>query len=139
RLRSAIRRIVEDIWCVFVSRGRERIALVQAFFKGVGWKREFTINWIPAQGPDRITSLVFTSTSGPSDRGMYLKDRAEAQKAVESLEETGLAIEVEPEDAEGLQQVLAGGGIYVDPSNRLQIWAIYGTPINTQQTDKVLV
>jgi DNA invertase Pin-like site-specific DNA recombinase len=36
RLRAALRRIVESIWCLFVGIGRDRLALAQVYFRGEG-------------------------------------------------------------------------------------------------------
>jgi DNA invertase Pin-like site-specific DNA recombinase len=67
RMQSAIRRIVEKVWVLFVSRGRERIAVVQMFFKGVGWKRDFYISWTPENSGavPHPANLVVASTAGP--------------------------------------------------------------------------
>jgi DNA invertase Pin-like site-specific DNA recombinase len=43
RLRSALRRIVESIWCLFTSRGSIRLAAVQVWFTG-GAHRDFFIS-----------------------------------------------------------------------------------------------
>jgi hypothetical protein len=42
RLRAAIRRTIESVWCLFVARGVDRIAAVQMFFAG-GTHRDFLI------------------------------------------------------------------------------------------------
>jgi DNA invertase Pin-like site-specific DNA recombinase len=139
RLRSSLRRIVKEIWCLFVARGRERIALVQTFFAGAEWRRDFAISWTPATGPDGDTSLVVASTAGPSNRGLYLKDRTEALAAVESLEADGLKI-VAAQYPEALQIVLEHGGSFIDADNGLQVWSVKGAPNGaadaTQQADQ---
>src|SRR5262249_34901733 len=42
RLRAALRRIVEEIWCLFVDRGIVRLAAVQVWFAG-GAHRDYLI------------------------------------------------------------------------------------------------
>jgi DNA invertase Pin-like site-specific DNA recombinase len=49
RLRSALRRITEGIWCLFVGRGAWRIAAVQLWFTG-GAHRDYIIFHRPATG-----------------------------------------------------------------------------------------
>src|SRR5262249_7625596 len=43
RLRSALRRNVQDIWILIDSHGRDRIALVQVYFEPKGRSRDFFI------------------------------------------------------------------------------------------------
>ncbi|HVK16577.1 MAG TPA: recombinase family protein [Fimbriiglobus sp.] len=47
RLRSALRRTVEGIWCLFMRRGRDRVAAVQVRFVG-GHHRDYLIFFSPA-------------------------------------------------------------------------------------------
>lgn len=49
RLRAALRRIVEGIWCVVIARGRRRLAGVQVRFAG-GSHRDYVILYTPATG-----------------------------------------------------------------------------------------
>jgi DNA invertase Pin-like site-specific DNA recombinase len=49
RLRAALRRIVEGIWCLFVGRGSVRLAAVQLFLSG-GAVRDYLIYHKPATG-----------------------------------------------------------------------------------------
>jgi DNA invertase Pin-like site-specific DNA recombinase len=49
RLKAAIRRIVEGIWCVFVGRDSHRLAVVQIWFAG-GSHRDYLILHRPALG-----------------------------------------------------------------------------------------
>jgi DNA invertase Pin-like site-specific DNA recombinase len=127
RMQSAIRRIVEEVWVLFVSRRRERIAVVQTFFKGVGWRRDFYVSWTPPNSGavPQPANLVIASTAGPSNRGLYLKDRTEALAAAESLEAEGLVIQAK-QYPEALQIVLDHGGSFIDSTNGLQVWCIKG-------------
>lgn len=50
RLRSALRRIVESVGCLFVARGRERLAAVQIWFAGGKKHRDYLILHQPAIG-----------------------------------------------------------------------------------------
>lgn len=43
RLRAAIRRIVSDIWCLFVADGTKRLAFVQVWFHGQSVHRDYVI------------------------------------------------------------------------------------------------
>jgi DNA invertase Pin-like site-specific DNA recombinase len=49
RLRGAMRRVIECIWCLFVPRGAQRLASVQVYFKG-GARRDYVIHHRPATG-----------------------------------------------------------------------------------------
>jgi DNA invertase Pin-like site-specific DNA recombinase len=49
RLRAALRRIVTGVWCLFVGRGRIRLAAVQIWFTG-GARRDYLILSRPATG-----------------------------------------------------------------------------------------
>ncbi len=48
RLRAALRRIVSEIWCLFIASGRHRYACVQVFFAGGGPSRDYLIAYKPA-------------------------------------------------------------------------------------------
>jgi DNA invertase Pin-like site-specific DNA recombinase len=48
KLRSAIRRIIEGVWCLFVARGATRLAAVQIWFTG-GARRDYLILRQPAK------------------------------------------------------------------------------------------
>lgn len=50
RLRSALRRIVDGIWCLFVPRGSKRLAAVQIWFAGGEQHRDYLILHQPAIG-----------------------------------------------------------------------------------------
>src|SRR5262249_36919382 len=49
RLRGALRRVVDVTWCLFVDRGRDRLAAVQFHFAGGGC-RNYVILSRPALG-----------------------------------------------------------------------------------------
>jgi DNA invertase Pin-like site-specific DNA recombinase len=129
RLQAALRRILSEVWCLFVSRGRERIAVVQAFFVGADRRRDYYISWKPPLGTktwNKASSLVIASTAGLSDRGLYLKDRSQIEALSDSLEEHGLTIRAE-QYPEALQWVLDHGGSFVDADHGLQVWCVKGT------------
>jgi DNA invertase Pin-like site-specific DNA recombinase len=89
RLRGALRRIVEGIWCLFVARGSNRLAAVQVWFAG-GAHRDFLIALEPARGnasAKRAPLPVvynFADTSAPI---LDLRKRAGAAKAERALNE----------------------------------------------------
>jgi hypothetical protein len=49
RLRAALRRVVDGIWCVFVHRGSVRRAAIQIWFHG-GVHRDYLVQHEPAKG-----------------------------------------------------------------------------------------
>lgn len=69
RLRAALRRVVSEIWCLFLRVGRSRVALVQLYFAG-GGSRDYLILHRPAhkgfQGrtpaSTEVRSGVFTAS-----------------------------------------------------------------------------
>jgi DNA invertase Pin-like site-specific DNA recombinase len=70
RLRAALRRSVEGIWCLFVRRGHVRLAAVQVWFKG-GRHRDYLIRRRRPNG-DRaeeleVRSIVFDGKGGRLD------------------------------------------------------------------------
>lgn len=77
KLRSAIRRIVEGIWCLFIPLGHNRLAAVQIWFTG-GAHRDYlilhqrAINRFGSTRPAHWTvrSLVTTTTPGDLDLRM---------------------------------------------------------------------
>lgn len=48
RLRAAIRRVVSDMWCLFVAKGSKRLAFVQVWFDGQPTHRDYVIVHHPA-------------------------------------------------------------------------------------------
>jgi DNA invertase Pin-like site-specific DNA recombinase len=83
RLRAALRRIVEGVWCLFVGRGAVRLAAVQVVFTG-GARRDYLIYYKPGTGgragvhPARThcCSLADVAKLGPCD----LRQAADAKK-----------------------------------------------------------
>jgi Recombinase len=84
RMRAALRRVVEGVWCVFVGHGGVRLAYVQIFFTG-GRSREYLIYHRQAQGgfvgnrPARWSVASWSDKWGTGDR-FSLKDPRRAQQ-----------------------------------------------------------
>jgi hypothetical protein len=88
RLRAAIRRIVESIWCVFVAKGPGRLAAVQLFFAG-GATRSYLIhhkrgygNFKGVRRPPSFTVRSFADQGG----GFDLRNPAHAAELAAKLE-----------------------------------------------------
>jgi predicted short-subunit dehydrogenase-like oxidoreductase (DUF2520 family) len=86
RLRSVLRRVVEDIRLLIVPRGHDRLAAVQIWFAGSG-HRDYLIFNRPArakgkktkvltEGFSQVKSLADVTALGPLD----LRKRADAKK-----------------------------------------------------------
>jgi hypothetical protein len=89
RLRAAIRRIVEGIWCVFVGRERIRIAAVQVWFTGNG-SRSYLIIHKPATGgavSSRPTSWECRSFADAKTKGLDLRRPGHARRLERVLAE----------------------------------------------------
>jgi DNA invertase Pin-like site-specific DNA recombinase len=84
RLRAALRRIVESIWCLFVPRGAKRLAAVQIWFAGGKKRRDYLILHKPAkvnavmrrEGGWLSRSLADVTALGPLD----LRKPSDAQR-----------------------------------------------------------
>jgi DNA invertase Pin-like site-specific DNA recombinase len=94
RLRSAIRRVVEGVWCLFVARGCVRLAAVQVWFAG-GAHRDYLILHRPAAGgavPARRPRSEVCSTADVVALGeLDLRKRAHARE----LERELLAVDLD--------------------------------------------
>jgi hypothetical protein len=95
RLRGALRRIVSEVWCLFVPAGRWRLAAVQVFFAGGEQRRDYLILHQPAhhgyegrqEGGWWARSLADVTRLGPLD----LRKRAYADRLERLLETIDLA------------------------------------------------
>jgi DNA invertase Pin-like site-specific DNA recombinase len=95
RLCSVLRRIALSIWCLFVARGRERLAAVQIWFAGGEKHRDYLILHRPAQGgavgsrPScwKCRSLADTAKLGDFD----LRRREDAQELEQSLSDIDIS------------------------------------------------
>lgn len=75
RLRSVLRRIVERVWCLFVPKGRDRLAAVQVVFRDSDRRRSYLIRCRPGAGGSvpareaswRVWSLADAVALGPLD------------------------------------------------------------------------
>jgi hypothetical protein len=89
RLRAAIRRIVEGIWCLFVARGSRRVAAVEIHFTG-GKRRIYLIIYRRGAGgsvkarPSRWCMLATPSAVWKPEQ-QTLRDRDDAGEFEEAL------------------------------------------------------
>ena len=88
RLRSALRRMVESVWCLFVARGARRIAAVQVYFPG-GQRRDYLVLHQPATGGavgDRPARWWVRSLAGMAKPGeLDLRKPAHARRLEAAL------------------------------------------------------
>jgi hypothetical protein len=96
RLRAALRRITESIWCLFVAKGVWRIAAVQVFFTG-GRHRSYVIVHKPAKGnktglcrPAIIETKSFADTIGPDD--FDIRSRKDARQLEAALDAVDVSV-----------------------------------------------
>jgi DNA invertase Pin-like site-specific DNA recombinase len=88
RLRGALRRVAEGMWCLFVARGAQRLAAVQVYFRG-GARRDYLILHRPATGgavgtrPARWRAWSLADVAGPGD--LDLRKRKDARELEKSL------------------------------------------------------
>jgi DNA invertase Pin-like site-specific DNA recombinase len=100
RLRAALRRICEGIWCLFVARGALRIAAVQLRFTG-GAGRDYLIAHKGATGgsvgvrPARWWARSLACVAGPAD--LDLSDPEQARELEQALAAVDLS-DVSPAD-----------------------------------------
>jgi hypothetical protein len=73
RLRAALRRIVTGIWCLFVTRGRHRLAAVQIWFEG-GGHRDYAILYDPPHGNGAASRPGLTQVLSFADVGAGNRD-----------------------------------------------------------------
>jgi DNA invertase Pin-like site-specific DNA recombinase len=124
RLRAALRRIVEGVWCVFVARGRSRLAAVQVRFTG-GAARDFLIYHRTGTGGSVGTRpAAWQACSLPADvgvEGLDLRRKTDARGLAETLAKINLDLlgramsgggSGEPTDARAARarQVMSGAG-----------------------------
>jgi hypothetical protein len=92
RLRAALRRIVESIWCLFVARGSLRLAAVQIWFTG-GAHRDYFILHRPAQGgsiPSRPAQWWARSLAEVTPGELDLRNRKHAASLERALTKANL-------------------------------------------------
>jgi DNA invertase Pin-like site-specific DNA recombinase len=95
RLRSALRRIIDEVWLLVVARGSARLCAVQAFFAGGEHRRDYLILHRPpkanasarTEGRWHAWSLASVVKGGGPD----LRDRESARKLEAILEALDLA------------------------------------------------
>jgi hypothetical protein len=98
RLRAALRRVVDGVWCLFVARGSMRLAAVQIMFTG-GGRRDYLILHRRAVG-GRAAALADTPGGWP------------ARWWARSLASVAGGLDLRrPEDAAELEQVLLAIGL----------------------------
>src|SRR5262249_52541713 len=97
RLRAVLRRMVEEVWCLFIGLGRWRIAAVQVFFAG-GKQRSYVIRHRPAMGGGVPVSPAvnivrsFADVAGPDDFDLRKrKDARDLENVLAGLDLAELA------------------------------------------------
>jgi DNA invertase Pin-like site-specific DNA recombinase len=95
RLRPVLRRIIEDIHCLFVPHGRDRLAVVQIYFRTehAGKRRTYLVYHRPPRSNGRVLkpggvfvhSVVEDEKDAMGLQGLDLRDRKEAAKAVKTI------------------------------------------------------
>lgn len=104
RLRAAVARAVESVWCLFVARGtnkyngRSRLAAVQVRFKGTPWVRSFLIAFTQGRGNAQTSTpaswYVLTDAWNAVAGEVDLSDRKQAgelEKVLLALDLSALA------------------------------------------------
>jgi DNA invertase Pin-like site-specific DNA recombinase len=96
RLRSALRRIITEVWVLAVPHGRDRLAVVQVYFAGehAGRRRTYLVFHAPARSNGRVRveartfvhSLIEKPEDGTGLQGLDLRDPKEAARAVKAIE-----------------------------------------------------
>jgi hypothetical protein len=90
RLRSAIRRMVSGIWCLFVARGHWRYAAVQVHFRGDG-HRDYLIlhkrNQSTPKGQSPERTHVFSFASAGVGAELDLRKPAHARRLEKVLDQ----------------------------------------------------
>jgi hypothetical protein len=95
RVRSALRRNVETVTCLFVGVGRVRLAAVRVQFRGADAHRDYLIHWMPpkankyAQRPGRWHVSSFATAVPQADR-LDLRKPAHAERLARMLEQIAL-------------------------------------------------
>jgi hypothetical protein len=83
RLKGAARRVIDRVMCLFVARGRSRVAAVQVWFKGTNWHRDFLISYTQGRGNAQVktpASWFSVSNAWPAETGQVdLRNKADAQ------------------------------------------------------------
>lgn len=72
RLKAALRRVVSHVVCLFVARGRARVAAVQVWFKDTGRRRDFLIVYTQGRGNAQVrtpASWSVVSSVWPAEAG----------------------------------------------------------------------
>jgi DNA invertase Pin-like site-specific DNA recombinase len=101
RLRSALRRLIDEVWMLVVARGHDRLCAVQVFFAEGGTRRDYIILHCPARGNHKkmheerwyVRSLKVAITPGDMD----LRKREDAEALAKALESLDLkAVTTEP-------------------------------------------
>lgn len=94
RLRGAIRRICEGVWCVFVGKGATRLAAVQMFFAG-GQHRSWLIVHRPARGgflpsqPRQWSCMSLAQATSGKELDLRRPEHAQRlEKALQALDPT---------------------------------------------------
>lgn len=98
RLKGALRRLVARIMCLFVARGRTRLAAVQVWFKEGGRHRDFVIRYRQAAGNTRmsrpalwsVVSEAWTTEAGEIDLRVPA-DAIAVEKYLSGIDLTALA------------------------------------------------
>jgi DNA invertase Pin-like site-specific DNA recombinase len=88
RLRAALRRMVTGIWCLFVGRGRWRVAAVQFHFDG-GARRDYLLLHRPAHGNPssrRDAQTLARSFAAADANGLDLRKKKDALDLEKTLQ-----------------------------------------------------
>jgi DNA invertase Pin-like site-specific DNA recombinase len=95
KLRAALRRIVEGVWCLFVARGATRIAAVQIWFTG-GAHRDYLIVHRAATGGSvgvRPAKWWARSLVGVAPSSLDLRRRKDAEALEAALNDVDLLVD----------------------------------------------
>ena len=90
RLKAVLRRVVSQVVCLFVARGRSRLAAVQMWFKETGRHRDFIIAYTQGRGNAQVktpASWSVVSDAWPAGAGeIDLRKQADAKVVEQFLE-----------------------------------------------------
>jgi DNA invertase Pin-like site-specific DNA recombinase len=85
RLRSALRRTVTGVWCLFVARSPWRFAAAQVHFSGGACRSYLVVSGIKERGRPRDWSCASFAEAGVPEDGLDLRKRAHAAKLAREL------------------------------------------------------
>jgi hypothetical protein len=91
KVRAALRRSVEKVYCIFTGQGRTRLAGVRVQFRGSDRHRDYVIIYSPGRSNHRVKRrgelLAYAAAWSDSPGDLDLRKRAGAAKAEKALNE----------------------------------------------------